>query len=278
MSDDHEKLKEDVAAYALDALDLSERNRVEAHLQDCLECPQLLREYQELLGLLPYGLQVTTPPPEVRATLLAQTQTGSRSAPELAQSGHAVKPGPDRPDSTSSAKPTAGFWKRLAGFGRPLRWATVGVALAGLLLWNIQLQLWNGQLQRRVAILERSVGFEHLASLPAESVIALKGSGAPTAVARLYVYTDRQRGELAITGLSPLPAGRTYRLWFARPNQPTMTGGAFQVDAFGGALVAVNIPVPLEEVSNIAVTEEPVTEAPEETLRPTGEHLLDRES
>jgi hypothetical protein len=57
-----------------------------------------------------------------------------------------------------------------------------------------------------------------------------------------------------------------------------MTGGAFQVDAFGGALVAVNIPVPLEEVSNIAVTEEPVTEAPEETLRPTGEHLLDRES
>jgi Anti-sigma-K factor rskA, C-terminal len=91
------------------------------------------------------------------------------------------------------------------------------------------------------------------------------------AAARLYPTADAQRAQLAITGLPRLQPDRTYQLWFARPGRPTETGGAFRVDERGQALVPIVIPVPLDQVSAIAVTEEPMPAS----LRPTGQHLLD---
>ncbi len=278
MTDNHDKQKEDLAGYALGALDEIERAQVETHLGVCSECPHLLMEYQEILGLLPYSLPFVALPPVARTTLLAQVWASHAPQPAPTSSSHVLQPQPFQPRPTiPQPEPAPRFRGRLLQVVQPLRWIAVGALLVVLLIWNIQLQRWNAQLERRLASLERSVNTEYLASLPTGRIIALQGSGTPNATARLYVSADGQRGELAITGLPPLPVGRTYRLWFARPDQPTMTGGAFQVDVFGGVLAPVKIPVPLEEVSNIAVTEEPVTDAPEETLRPTGEHLLDKQ-
>jgi hypothetical protein len=123
--------------------------------------------------------------------------------------------------------------------------------------------VWNIQLQQQTVDID--------ARARSGAGVALVGTGTPGASARLLIGPDLQRAEIAVTGLPPLAADRTYQLWFARPDQPTETGGAFRVDARGQALVPVVVPVPLNEVTAIAITEEPMPAS----LRPTGQHLLD---
>jgi anti-sigma-K factor RskA len=140
----------------------------------------------------------------------------------------------------------------------------VGIVIAGLLLWNIQLQ-------QQVAGPGTAVDVQEIARLPDGRIVALLGTGVPNADARLFLAPDGRRGELVVAGLPPLSTERTYQLWFAQPGQPTVTGGVFQVNARGEAVASVTIPAPLDRVSAIAVTEEPRGGSP----RPTGQHLLD---
>jgi anti-sigma-K factor RskA len=231
VSDEPSQVRDELAAYALDALEPSERQRVAAALssRSDVDADQLLAEYQAVRDLLPYGLAAQAPPAGARARLLQRARGGEprRSAPR-------------------------GVWDIF----RPFRWVLVAVALAAAALWNVQIQ------QQAVSIEARA---------RAGAGIVLAGTGVQSAAARLYVSSDVQRAELAVTGLPPLRPDRTYQLWFARPGQPTETGGAFRVDDRGQALVQVVIPVPLNQVNAIAVTEEPMPAS----LRPTGQHLLD---
>lgn len=67
----------------------------------------------------------------------------------------------------------------------------------------------------------------------------LAGAGTPDARARPFVAVDGGHGHLAISGLRPLRAGRTYQLWFFRSAAPAAAGAAFRVDAHGRAWVKV---------------------------------------
>ena len=158
--------------------------------------------------------------------------------------------------------PRIGFRDRLAAFFGALRWAAAAALVAGgVLVWSVQQGVGP----------HPSAGTALLARLPGGRIMPLAGTGAPGAGAQLYVLPNGRQAELVITGLPPLPADRTYQLWFARPGQPTITGGAFRVDSLGQAAAPVIVPAPLGQVSQIAVTEEP---SPGSTA-PTGQHLLD---
>ena len=146
----------------------------------------------------------------------------------------------------------------------PLGW----VAAAGV----VGLVGWNLALHHQFADRGTPVAIEQLAHLPDGRIVALIGTGTPQASARLYVTEDGRRGELAVTGLPALPPGRVYQLWFARPGGPPLSGGVFHVDDRGQALTVVVVPVALDPVRAIAVTEEPAPGSP----APTGAHLLDR--
>ncbi len=80
----HEEFEQNLALYAIDALDQPDIQALEAHLAEgCQLCLTALREYRETTGLLPHGLPVTAPPPDLKdrieaaalAEVLAQ-QTG----------------------------------------------------------------------------------------------------------------------------------------------------------------------------------------------------------
>lgn len=241
MMNEDEALNAELAAYALGSLNEAERAQVDARLRASSETRHLLAEYEAVLGLLPHGLQPTSSPPEARAWVMARAHASKIAAQPLCQTG----------------------WQHLAQQLRqlnPLRLAvTAGlvVALAGLALWNVQLQQQISRVQQSANVNGR--------------VFALVGTGVKGASARLYVAPGLQRGELDVTGLPPLPEDRVYQLWFARPGKPTESGGAFRVDARGQAVAQVAVLVPLNEVSAIAVTEE----AAPGVLRPTTPHLLD---
>jgi anti-sigma-K factor RskA len=221
------------SAYALGALDETERREFERHLETCAECTQAVEDYRQTLTFLPYELARQEPPADARAALLATARAHARSA-----------------------QPSRRPWLRLPAW-QSLRWAAVGLLIAGLLAWNLSLR----DTERPGGLV---AGYER--------VIDLDGTGTPGADGRLYVAHGGQTGQLMVSGLAPLPPDRIYQLWFARPGHPITTGGPFRVNANGEALAAMVIPGPLDQVTAIAVTEEA---APGKLQDPTGRHLLD---
>jgi hypothetical protein len=259
---------DDLAAYALDALDPEARLRLEAHLGEGgdprLTC--LLAEYRAVAGLLPHAVVPQTPPPASWNGILARVQDARRT-PGCA-GGASARP--------ARLRAWRRWWDSLWGDVRrrlsPMRWPALATACAALLLWNVQLQR---QLFDPAAAPSgaggSAVGAQQLSRLPLGPIVPLEGSGRPGASARLFVDREGRGSWLAIAGLAPLPDDHVYQLWFARPGQPTVSGAAFRVDAEGGAVAPVVVPGPLGEVSAVAVTEEAAPGSP----RPTGRHLLD---
>jgi anti-sigma-K factor RskA len=248
MTDEHDRLRDDVAAYAVAILDAVEQTRVEGHLRRCEACARRLHEYRAIFGLLPHALPSQTPTAGALTTLLAEARRRRASA-----------------DATRARQHAAGAWWRRPAHAGPLGWATAAAFLA-LIGWNLALH-W--QIVGRPA----PVPVEQLARLPDGRIVALIGTGTPQASARIFVDREGRRGELAIAGLPALPPGRVYQLWFARPGGPPISGGVFRADTRGEALVVVVVPVALEPARAIAVTEEPAPGSP----APTGPHLLDRQ-
>ena len=67
------------AAYALDALDDSERREFEAHLADCEQCSDELEGLSDAAAALAYVPEGPAPPAELRARLLEQVH-GERAS------------------------------------------------------------------------------------------------------------------------------------------------------------------------------------------------------
>jgi anti-sigma factor RsiW len=70
--DDHREL---TAAYALDALDESERERYEAHLATCEECREELASFWAVSGALAHAAGGPAPPPALRERILQQARS-----------------------------------------------------------------------------------------------------------------------------------------------------------------------------------------------------------
>ena len=228
MMDEHERQQEMVAAYALGRVDAADRAVVETHLRDCPACAALVREYQDIAGVLAFGLALETPPPEARAFVL------ERVAPR-----HAVAPLPRQ----AAPRRPAPWWQPLPS----LRWAMVAVLLLGLLGWNIRLQ-------RAVAT---STEIARLAGQAGAPALMVNTPAAPGASAQLYLAEDGRRGVLAIANLPVPPPGSVYQFWFARPDKSRDSAAVFQVGANGEALLNVTVPGALDQYNEIWITQEP---------------------
>jgi len=69
-SHDHNRWDDDLAAYALGALDGRERSELEAHLATCNRCQIELRWLEPALDALPASVEQLTPPPGLRKRIL----------------------------------------------------------------------------------------------------------------------------------------------------------------------------------------------------------------
>jgi len=236
---EHEQVLDDLAGYALGALEAAERARVEAHVATCTTCAGRLREYRQVTGALATALEPVAPPAAAWAAIRAEVRV--RRAPRTRE-------------------------RVVAGWLRAARWPALAAVMASLLVWNVLLQR---EVARQAPGPDPGPDVSALARRPGRVVI-LAGTGAPGGSARLFVATDGGHGHLAIAGMEPLRAGRVYQLWFTRTGAPPVVGATFRVSAHGHAWVKVTVP-PLDEVGAIAVTEEP---APGSGV-PTGRHLLE---
>jgi anti-sigma-K factor RskA len=304
----HEDWLAQADTYALGALDGDERTAFEAHLAaGCPECEQHIRKTREALTLLPQALEPVTPPPTVKARVLAQI------AAEAAI------------EQTVTRLPRRRWWmmgvSALAAAGLLIAlsfklyqtWQEVQhlQALVASLQTTIAereeaLQAWRHELQRAtemVATLQAELAkreetleaerrerqrVEHaVATLQGElseldatlrllwtpqvRLVRLAGlPPSPRANAHLLWNPTARAGVLLTSGLPQIPPNRVYELWAIAGNEP-VPAGVFEVDEAGRAYVRLRSLPRDKRYDKFAVTLEPAGGVP----KPTGPmHLL----
>jgi anti-sigma-K factor RskA len=210
-------IHEQVAAYALNALDADERRAFERHLDECETCRAELPAFEEAAGALATVAEPVDPPPELRGRIL-----------EEARRGGTVVSFPRR---------------RIV----PLVATVAAVAACAAIALGIWAVLLNGDLSNERSA--RSADEAALAILadPASRRIPLSG--------RLGVLAVRPdgAGALAVARLGDAPPGKTYEAWVIRGKTPE-PAGVFAGQEGRATLAALETHVPRGSV--VAVTVE----------------------
>jgi anti-sigma-K factor RskA len=109
-----------------------------------------------------------------------------------------------------------------------------------------------------------------IVSAPSVSSVLLAGLEAtPQAQGSTFVDPSARAAVFYASDLPALSGEQTYQLWFIADGVP-VSGGTFDVDAEGRAMVIVDQTAPIEAIQLWAVTIEPAGGVPQ----PTGEMVL----
>jgi anti-sigma-K factor RskA len=76
----HEAYRDDLAAYALGALEEGEATELRRHLEGCEECREHLRWLEPAVDVLPRTVPQVEPPPRLRRRMMATVRAESREA------------------------------------------------------------------------------------------------------------------------------------------------------------------------------------------------------
>jgi anti-sigma-K factor RskA len=80
----HEEWEEIAAGHALGALEPDDEQRFEAHLRTCAECRQVIADTEEVMAELALAPAQVSPPPELKARLMAAIHEASDDEPRMA--------------------------------------------------------------------------------------------------------------------------------------------------------------------------------------------------
>ena len=255
---EHRDYQELLALQAVDALDGTDAQAIERHLESCAECRGELVSLRDAAALLAHIAEPAVPSDEVRHRILAEAHGSGRSK------GAASRVVPLRAPSSSSLSP---MMLRLAA----------GIAFVALFLGIIVLWRREATAHREIAALSRQLNQQQrelqierdklgqqsealaLLNSPDAQKIALSGtSTAQTARATLVYDQKTRRGVLLIEGLPATPADKSYEVWFIPKGSAPIPGRTFTVTADGRALVSDTLPVAAGSAAAVvAITLEP---------------------
>jgi anti-sigma-K factor RskA len=256
---DESSLRDLAAAYALGALSPEETRAFETYLATSAEARQEVAELRETAALLALSAPDAEPAPALRARVL-EAVSASKLRP-LSPSPTAA-PAPLRP----TRRPSPLFWAALAAS----LLAAVGLGLrAGRLADELAQRDSTIAEQARTLVAQDqrlATTDSTLASLlsPGVQLVQLTAKGDPDPQIQLFWDRRRNTAVLHASKLRPVPAGRTYQLWFIKDGKP-VPSVTFDVAPAGEALVP-RVTVPSEgQISAAAVTEEPAGGSPQPT-------------
>ncbi len=243
MSEGCGPFQELLAAYALQALDPEEHDRVREHLRGCAECRRALTEFEGVAQGLLYVPTPVKPPARLRAGLIAHIATPRTPA--------AVRRGP--------------VW---------MRWA-IGSALALVLILNAALVWQVSRLQSQQARLTAQQETDRtalaLASYPGTRVALLQGDGVGGTV--LY-EPDGSLAVLHVWGLPEVAGGLVYQAWLIDAGGDRQSAGTFSpAEGLPFTSVVLHSADAVGTFTGLGVTVEPVGGSP----APTGPRILGAE-
>lgn len=260
-----------VAAYAVDALEESERSDVEGHLDECDVCQEDLRGYRETLAAL--GDATAEPPPaRLREAVMAQVRRTPQLPPpsstdpdvDSAQAVRQVAPQVAAADADDPAPAPA----RGGSSGRAL-FALAASAVTAVAIGSV---VWGATSADRLADVQaQQSAVEQV--LAADDVVSSAGNptlpdGVQGDSVVIWSSASQDAALLLPAGLPDAPDGRTWQAWTVTADQTT-SAGVFEVA--GGRAVALDggvtgvdaIAVSLEpEGGSTAPTSDPVVVVP----------------
>jgi anti-sigma-K factor RskA len=216
---------DDLAAYAIDALDPTERQVVDDHLAHCAPCRAELDDHRETLAALAPD---ETPPTEVWQAITAAI--GAPGLPEAhagatgialdrpASRGRTDEGRQDGDDTVAPVSSLADEARVRARRPSPLRWAAAVVALAGVASAGgaIGFVLGNSGDDGDIGSLAQQ------ALQDPDGVLATLSDRGGEPVAR--VVADEDGAFVLLEALEDLPEGRAYQLWSVGGPEPVSLG------------------------------------------------------
>lgn len=220
MTDDHEKRWDDeVAAYALGALEAAEAAALEAHLEECEHCRMALRWLSPAVQVLPESIAPVKPPRQVRENVMSEVRADAKRSRRAAKGGLLARLRLRQPGSGSLA------WRPIAALAVV---ALAVVAFAGY---------------------ELGSGGSGDGGAGAPIVVG----EAPGVVAEMIPEGDG--GTLELENVRQLPDDRVLEAWVQREGEVEPVRALFVPDHEGHASTTV---ADMEGVETVMVTTEPI--------------------
>jgi len=219
MSDEHRnRWSEDVAAYALGALEAQEARELEAHLEGCEHCRQELRWLSPAVQALSEGVEHQLPPKQVRDRVMTEVRADAKR--EAAAAAGETR----RPSWLSRLGAGTYGWRPAAGLAAI---ALVVVALVGY-------EVGSGD--------SGSSGVGESTVVPQESGVVVtmtpKGEG----------------GVIELANVEELPEDRVLEAWVQRDGEVEAVPALFVPDHEGKASTTIE---DMDGVEVVMVTKEP---------------------
>jgi anti-sigma-K factor RskA len=224
MPDEHEEWSELAVGHALSSLDDADEATYLEHAASCETCRELEREFSETLGDLALTAPAATPPPSLKASIMAAI------ADDEARGG-AVIPIDRHRESVRSRARKIPLW--IGGVAA----AVVAIALVAVFV------VAPGNKQASVAARCAAVNCP---------IITLTGGGKSVAAVMVLdntAYIDPH-------GLPATPTGDIYVLWALSSGKTPVGVGALHTVPSSGPVRAGSFTTPIGNVSGFAVTEE----------------------
>jgi anti-sigma-K factor RskA len=217
---EHDRFNENIAAYALGALEPGEAEELERHAEECERCRSELRWLEPAVRALPESVERREPPRELRRRLMEEVRDDARRAPVPALDGGREHSG------TRSRRLGLGSlgWRPLAGIA--------AVALAA------------------VAVAGYEIGSDGSGDNGATSTIV--AGQAPGVTAKMVSEGDG--GTLRLANVKQLPDGRVLQAWVERAGEIEPVPALFVPDREGNASTMID---DMEGVKTVMVTSEP---------------------
>jgi len=226
--------RENLAAYALGALDADEIRALETHLETCKDCRSELAEYQSVIAGLLQSFPPQAPPPSLRSKLAAQLPSQQARTPNL----------------------FAGFFRRFS-----LVKVAAFVVIVILLGINIYSSFQIRELQRQQAALAERLSNDQIAlsmlAYPSTQSLVVNPD-VQNLAGSMLVDKEKRIAVLVLWNLPPLEAGQTYQAWLIDADGNRVSGGLFApVEEARYTTTTIRAPAPMGEFEGLGVTVEP---------------------
>lgn len=236
---EHEQYAEDLALYALDALQGEERAKLDQHLSTCASCRLELEQLRGDTALLALTAAGPRPPQRARQRLLEAVAREPRTAV-------AAQTVPRRP------------WWGWLGWA-----AAAAVILFALSLWKENFALKATLASARFQAAENTRELEELRRIAApiiepeaQRVTLVAAKTPPQPQGKAFYLRSRNSLIFLASNMPALPPQKAYELWLIPTSGNPIPAGVFKPDAHGSASV-VNPPLPAgTEAKAFAITVE----------------------
>ena len=258
-------------AFALDALDLDEEERIQDHLDGCDRCSAVVDNYQETAGVLARLVNPQEPPPGLRARLMQAVSRAEPAVPEAPEPQLVPSFGDRLMDS------------RLVRVLVPMAASGAMVLVVLAVVMNVRISNKVNDLERDNASLQATLD-SNMATITAQindatdaeakvmdTVLKLQQASyelarpnnmslelrSPHAGSRsqgiLLVSSDGSRGVIMVAGMEPPSSSTSYHVWLMRGDDKLWVGQVI-VDSRGWGTVSLQLPESIMGFEKVELT------------------------